>query len=236
MSKALGPRAFKGDRFGLLAPILSGREKGKEALQGLTDAEQFTIGVEAGKELRRMHQYQAPEGIGPWYDRKVKKHRRYMEEYLALGVRFPHDDKVSAFIEEYLHYMKDRPNLFQHDDFHLGNIVVKEKRMSGVVDFERFDWGDPIHEFLKVGMFSRQESIPFSVGQILGYHDHQEPSDSFWRLYALYIAMCLFSSVVWILKVYPQELDHMLQLIDQVLEDHDLFTTFKPQWYKEHQA
>ncbi|MCE7792052.1 aminoglycoside phosphotransferase family protein [Salipaludibacillus sp. CUR1] len=37
--------------------------------------------------------------------------------------------------------MKQRPNLFQHDDFHLGNIIVNNKKFAGVIDFNRYDWG-----------------------------------------------------------------------------------------------
>lgn len=82
----------------MLLSYLEG-EDGKKALQYLSEAEQFGTGLEAGKELWKMHQYKAPKTINPWYDRKVKNHRRYMEEYMALGVRFRHDDVISAFIE-----------------------------------------------------------------------------------------------------------------------------------------
>jgi aminoglycoside phosphotransferase (APT) family kinase protein len=65
------------------------------------------------------------------------------------------------FIEKNERYIKNRPNLFQHDDFHAGNIIVKENRYAGVIDFNRYDWGDPIHEFYKLALFSREVSIPF---------------------------------------------------------------------------
>ncbi|EPY06294.1 hypothetical protein PAALTS15_16301 [Paenibacillus alvei TS-15] len=106
--------------------------------------------------------------------------------------------------------MRHRPNLFQHDDFHVGNLIIKDNQLSGVIDFNRFDWGDPIHEFLKVGMFSSEVRIPFSIGQIRGYHKDSEPDDLFWRLYSLYLAM---------------------DKIDRVLEDHDYFRLLKPKWY-----
>lgn len=30
-----------------------------------------------------------------------------------------------------LHYLKNRPNQFQHDDFHLENIILKDKKYVG---------------------------------------------------------------------------------------------------------
>ncbi|MCZ3365579.1 MULTISPECIES: aminoglycoside phosphotransferase family protein [Methanobacterium] len=39
---------------------------------------------------------------------------------------------------------KERPNIFQHDDFHAGNIIINNnKELTGIIDFNRYDWGDP---------------------------------------------------------------------------------------------
>jgi hypothetical protein len=100
-----------------------------------------------------------------------------------------------------------------------------------VVDFGRHDWGDPFHEFLKVGLFSRGQSVPFSIGQIKGYFHDSEPGDNFWELYSLYLAMSLFSSVVWTLKLMPESMDDMLEKIYRILDDHDHFDRIKPKWY-----
>ncbi|QYR22441.1 phosphotransferase [Paenibacillus sp. sptzw28] len=71
-----------------------------------------------------------------------------------------------SIIDENLYLMKDRPNLFQHDDSHIANFIVKDGKLSRIIDFNRHDWGDPIHEFVKVGIFSAAVSVPFSVGQV----------------------------------------------------------------------
>ncbi|MFC3800480.1 hypothetical protein [Cohnella sp. GCM10012308] len=100
--------------------------------------------------------------------------------------------------------------------------------------FNRYDWGDPIHELVKVGIFSAEVSVPFSVGQIQGYSE-REPDDEFWKLYSLYLAMTLISSVVWCLKVKPDELDSMLMKIHKVLDDHNNFVLTVPKWYGQYQ-
>ncbi|WP_442600708.1 aminoglycoside phosphotransferase family protein [Paenibacillus sp. KN14-4R] len=204
-----------------------------EELPKLSSNDQFHIGLQSGKELHKIHQYVAPSHISSWYDRKVVKHKNYMEEYKKLGIRVNHDLEIMSFIDDNLQIMKNRPNLFQHDDFHVGNLIVEDNSLSGVIDFNRFDWGDPIHEFLKVGMFSSEVSIPFSVGQIKGYHHNQEPNEWFWKLYSLYLAMCVFSSIVWIRKVKPEETDIMISKLNRVLEDHNNFELIKPKWYFE---
>jgi aminoglycoside phosphotransferase (APT) family kinase protein len=127
--------------------------------------------------------------------------------------------------------MRNRPNLFQHDDYHIGNLIVSGAKLSGIIDFNRYDWGDPIHEFVKVGIFSSEVSVLFSVGQIRGYHNHGEPDEAFWGLYSLYLAMTLISSVVWVLNVRPDETGLMLGKIHKVLEDHNDFNLTVPRWY-----
>ncbi|WP_440117543.1 phosphotransferase [Paenibacillus sp. QZ-Y1] len=67
-------------------------------------------------------------------------------------------------IEEHLDWMKNRLDVFQHDDFHLGNLVIQEDKLAGVIDFNRFDQGDPVHEFLKLGLFVSETSIPYCIG------------------------------------------------------------------------
>lgn len=92
--------------------------------------------------------------------------------------------------------------------------------------------GDPIHEFLKIGIFSRGVSIPFSIGQIRGYFNNNEPDEEFWRLYSLYLAMCVFSPVVWTLKAIPNNMNEMLDKVYMYLEDHDYFDRLKPKWFE----
>jgi len=206
-------------------------EDASEQLPLMSAEDQYAIGVEAGQELRKIHRVQGPADMKPWHERTAAKHQRYRLEYAKCGVRIEQEAKVFSFIDRHLHLMQDRPNLFQHDDFHTGNLIVSDGKLSGVIDFNRYDWGDPVHEFLKAGFFSAEVCVPFAVGQIRGYHDHSEPDESFWRLYSLYVAMTIVSSVVWILKVKPEELDSMLRKIYKVIDDQNCFELTVPKWY-----
>ncbi|QKS70300.1 aminoglycoside phosphotransferase family protein [Paenalkalicoccus suaedae] len=203
----------------------------EDEISTYSEVEQYKLGLRAGEELRRMHQLEAPPDISSWYERKVEKHQRYIEAYLACDVKVQNDHTIMEFIDQNIHLMKHRPNLFQHDDYHVSNIIVSNKEFVGVVDFGRFDWGDPYHEFLKVGIFTRGVSIPFSRGQIRGYFYNEDPDDEFWRLYSLYLAMCVFSTVIWTLKVIPDSLDEMLDKVYTYLDDHDYFRRITPKWY-----
>ncbi|MNU83356.1 Phosphotransferase enzyme family protein [compost metagenome] len=224
---------LEGSGIGFMILSFIEGDDASEVLSNISLKEQLNIGFEAGEELLKIHKFIAPNNITSWYERKLKKHHEYLVKYFQQDVRIKNESRILSFIDDNLQLMKHRPNLFQHDDFHVGNLIIKDNHLSGVIDFNRYDWGDPIHEFLKVGMFSSEVSIPFSIGQIRGYHKDSEPDDHFWRLYSLYLAMCLISSIVWIIKVKPEETNIMMNKINRVLEDHDYFRLIKPKWYYE---
>ncbi|MDF9482505.1 phosphotransferase [Bacillus cereus] len=206
-------------------------EDAKKLLPTYSPKEQYDIGIEAGKDLAKMHTYEAPNNILPWYERAMKKHSKYVEAYKTCGINIKNDDKIIKFIEENEIYLKNRPNRFQHDDFHLENIIVRDARYVGVVDFNGYDWGDPLHDFVKIALFARDISIPYSIGQIEGYFNGRIPEE-FWNLYAVYVGMTVFSSVVWTLLAAPHMLDDMLERLTIVLEDHNNFELSKPIWFQ----
>ncbi|WP_078380760.1 aminoglycoside phosphotransferase family protein [Sutcliffiella halmapala] len=203
----------------------------KEAIHTLTEEEQYNLGVEAGVQLSKMHLYEAPCSINSWYERVMEKHYRYLAAYKSSGIKIKNDERIIDFIEMHKHVLKNRSNRFQHDDFHLENIIVKDKKYAGVIDFDNFDWGDPLHDFVKVALFQREISVPFSIGQIEGYFDDQVPDD-FWLLYSIYSGMVIFSSVVWSSRFAPEQLEQMIMRLYTLLEDHKYFEMQIPKWYE----
>lgn len=206
-------------------------EDAETALAHCSRKEQYQIGLEAGEDLYRMHAYVAPTNIESWYTRAMKKHYKYLEAYNRCSIKIKHDDRIINFIEGNKQYIRNRPNKFQHDDFHVGNVIIENSGYAGIIDFNGFDWGDPIHDFVKLSTFGRKVSIPFSMGQIMGYFHHNRV-DHFWNLYAIYAAMNIFSSIVWSINSAPEQLDEMLERLYLVLEDHKYFERVEPAWYE----
>ncbi len=205
----------------------------EEALRSCSADVQWQVGVAAGHDLYRMHQLHAPPEVAPWHPRVLRKFRAYVGAYRQLGMAIHGADRIIDFIEQSEPYLRDRPNRFQHDDFHVANIIVADEQYAGVIDFNRWDWGDPIHDFLKIAFFSRPISVQFSIGQLQGYFGHQAISDEFWHLYSVYVAMSLFASVVWTMRVAPETMEGMMGRIHRVLDDHRYFETLRPTWFTE---
>jgi aminoglycoside phosphotransferase (APT) family kinase protein len=234
--RIMGVRAPKPLSLGLLDDLRSysllsyiDGNTASDALPKVAEDTQYAIGVEAGTELLKMHQLEPPPGT-PCVD-ETAKHMRYRVRYRKCGIRLEREDEIAAFIDANVGALRDRPNRFRHGDFHVGNIVVRDQQYAGAVDFESHDWGDPFQEFVKVGFFSREVSVPFCIGQIRAYFGDHDPPDSFWRLYAVYLAMTSIASVVWALQATPDEVQEMVDLISRVVDDHSAFQSAKPKWY-----
>ena len=64
--------------------------------------------------------------------------------------------------------LQQRPVVYQHGDFHVGNFIYLPTRQVGVIDFNRWDFGDPYEEFYKLQFF--QEMFRHCLyGQLQGY-------------------------------------------------------------------
>ncbi|MDM5297984.1 aminoglycoside phosphotransferase family protein [Bacillus pumilus] len=215
--------------FYRIFPFIEG-ENAREFIHQRTNEEQYEIGRRAGKELRLLHTYAAPSTIKPWDERVMAKHERYVHAYHSSGVTFEHDEIILHFIKSHQDAVKGRPNRFQHDDFHLGNLLIKGNQYAGVIDFDQSDWGDPIHDFYKLSLFSREKSIPFSIGQIDGYLG-TKASNEFWLLFSIYTAMSFFSSIVWTLTFDPAHMREMMERVKRMTKEHQCFNRLAPIWY-----
>ncbi len=145
-------------------------------------------------------------------------------------MEFEQAEQIIAWVEHRLPRIAGRPNRFQHDDFHLGNLIVRTGSLVGVIDFDQADYGDPWHDFVKLGLFTVERSIPFARGQLRGYFDGPVP-DALWDVYSVYMAMALFSTLVWTIRNHPAEVAEMTERLARILATHENFSRKIPIWY-----
>ncbi|SET56496.1 Predicted kinase, aminoglycoside phosphotransferase (APT) family [Oceanobacillus limi] len=207
-------------------------EDGEVALKYLSDREQYKAGYRAGEELRKIHHIPAPKEYSGWYETKKKKSDKYISQLEKINLEEDMKLLLKDYIKQHEHLMVDRPNTIQHDDFHPSNLLIKDNQFAGIIDFQRMDWGDPVHDLHKLGFFSKPVSIPFTNGIIDGYHGGRDRvTMEFWRLYALYSAMHVVSAYVWGQNQLPEQNDLLREYSIAVLDDHDNFKQVIPKWY-----
>lgn len=207
---------------------INGRDA-QEIIPTLSADEQYQLGVTAGQYLRSMHQIPAASDQAPWADYYNRKIDKYIINYKTCGIVLEGADKVISFIEAHRHLLEERPQTFQHGDFHVGNMIVTKSSELGIIDFNRFDYGDPWEEFNRI-TFCSLLSAEFASGRIHGYFNNDVP-DIFFRLMAFYIASNQISSVSWSIPFGEEEVANMLRRAEKVLESYDDFQIYIPKWY-----
>ncbi len=213
-----------------LLGYIQGRN-GLKALPEMSEAQQFEAGVQAGRELLKIHGLKCPDQGFDWAAYRRAKYRRRLEQLEELGLTFFGQEEVEKYVKENDGLLDDAPVHFQHDDFHPANLIFNGGTLAGVIDFNRSEWGDPIEDFYKVPWFTVDTSVPFALGQFQGYFADGVPTD-FWRRYNLYVAMNLHGSLVWIMDEDAAQLDYWLEKDREIVETHDPRHGGPPVWYR----
>ncbi|MFT8390989.1 MAG: phosphotransferase [Sporolactobacillus sp.] len=199
-------------------------------LPTLSNQRQYTLGYEAGTILRQLHSLPVPKQPRSWFAYFNHKVEQKMEQFASCGMSFDGADDVIRFIQEAIRLTGDRPQSFQHGDFHCGNMIITKTGNIGVIDFDRAGYGDPWEEFNRI-TWCANVSPEFASGRIDGYFQKAIP-DSFFPLMALYIAVNMISSVPWAMQFGEGEMTVIQEEIKKTMIAYDHFHRLVPQWYK----
>lgn len=204
-------------------------ESAEEALPALPREEQYRYGLEAGRLLKTIHSIPAPAGWPDWEARFNAKIDRKISMYRDCPISFDGADAMMNYIEANRHLLAGRPQCFQHGDYHTGNMMLENGKLV-IIDFDRFDFGDPWEEFNRI-VWCAQLSPAFASGMVDGYFDNAVPME-FWKLLALYIGSNMLSSIPWAIPFGQGEIDVMLNQAEDVLSWYQNMTDPVPRWYQ----
>ena len=209
-------------------PYLSGRTV-RSVLQETPELA-TRLGQETGRALRCIHVVTAPSKTASWRERCQAKHDRYRAAIDGL-LEPTWIEHLDRFILERLPLLAGRPNHLQHDDVHLDNFLVEDGHLAAFLDYGNHDYGDPWHDFVKCGLFQVETSPEFARHLINGYFENQVP-ERFWQLYSLYMAMVVFSALVWAERFDAEGVEMMQRRAQRIIRDHDGFQREIPLWYE----
>lgn len=195
----------------------------------LPETSQYEMGLEAGRILKRIHTIPAPPDQEPWYRRFTRKADGKIAKYREAGIRFSGDGRIIEYLMTQRELLRDRPQCFQHGDYHIGNMMVDQDGLA-IIDFDRYDFGDPWEEFNRI-VWCAQMAPAFACGMVDGYFDGPPPA-AFWQCLAFYIGSNTLSSIYWALDFGAGELAVMQNQARDVMEWYDGFTRTTPNWYQ----
>lgn len=201
----------------------------KDVVPLLSETEQYDLGLKAGEILNKIHSIPAPDMQEDWHTRFNRKTDWKTKKYCECGIRFEGDDKIIEYLKNNRDIFKGRPQSFQHGDYHIGNMMLENSKLV-VIDFDRFDFGDPWEEFNRI-VWCAQTAPYFATGMIDGYFDKEVPIE-FWQCLAFYIGSNTLSSIYWAIDFGESDINTMIKQSQDVLLWYDNMQTVVPSWYQ----
>ena len=201
----------------------------RDFIPTLSKEEQYEYGILAGIELKKIHQVSAPIDAISWEKRFNKKIDRKLKMYEECSLKYEKGDLFIEYINNNRHLLKDRPNTFQHGDYHIGNMMINKNNELIIIDFDRDDYGDPWEEFNRL-VWSVQASHEFATGIVDGYFNKKVP-DKFWKLLALYMSLNSLSSLPWAIPYGEDEVKIMINQSNEILDWYEDMKKYMPKWY-----
>lgn len=208
---------------------IEGRDA-EEVLPELSDRQVYDYGVESGRILKKIHSIPAQSDVENWETFFNRKMNRKIKLYSECPLKYENGETFIKFIEANQDLLKNRPQTYQHGDYHVGNLMIDNDGQLVVIDFNRNEYGDPWEEFNRI-VWSAQSEPLFATGMVDGYFDYNVPLE-FWKLLALYISSNTLSSLPWAIPFGQREIDVMMGQAKDVLEWYDGMKNPVPKWYK----
>jgi len=199
-----------------------------DVLPKLSEAEQYVLGLKSGEIVRKMHTIPAPETQEEWAARFNRKADRNIKLYRDCEFKIDGSEYFIKYIEQNRHLLENRPQCFQHGDYHVGNMMIEHGELI-IIDFDRYDFGDPWEEFNRI-VWSAQLSPHFATGQLHGYFDG-EPPHEFFGLLAFYIASNALAAGHWAILFGQDEIDVAMNQVQDILKWFDNMYNPVPTWY-----
>lgn len=208
---------------------VEGKDLG-EVLPEFSEEKQYLLGREAGEILKKIHSVKVEDTDTP-DETKIPKKLLQLSRYEQSEIRISGDEIGIDYIKKNIHKIWKQTPVYLHGDFHPGNLIYMDDGTIGVIDFNRWEIGDPYEEFYKLESFAREISIPYCIGQIDAYFNNRIP-DEFWSTLAVYVAHASLYSIKWAEKFGQKEIDGMGKRCKMAFEDYDFFNRSIPIWYE----
>lgn len=222
-------RCNKGKSVYSLLTWIKGEDAG-EKLITLNKEKQYNLGVIAGEYLKQIHSISAPNDATDWFDRYSTKIDSKILSYKSCGINLKCSEILMKYIKDNIYLLKNRPQCLQHGDYHVGNMIITPLNELGIIDFNRYDYGDPWEEFNRI-TWCAEISPDFASGYINGYFNNNVP-DIFFKLMLLYIATNQLGSISWAKSFGEKEINTLLKQTETLYEWYDGFSNYIPCWYK----
>ncbi|MEG3264660.1 aminoglycoside phosphotransferase family protein [Streptococcus suis] len=200
-----------------------------EVASDLPDSVLYDLGCQSGKFLRTLHALPIDQSQRDWNSFYRAKIDNKLAAYQAAGHSYPNGQAMIDFVQANRHLLEGRPIAYHHGDFHTGNFLLGADGKLKILDFDRYDIGDPWEEFNRL-IFTADLSPAFARGQVDAYFDGAIPEE-FWKLMALYVTVNSLGALSWAEQVDSEQIPLMKLQTQKISEWYEYFNHHLPKWY-----
>ncbi|WP_238595825.1 aminoglycoside phosphotransferase family protein [Streptococcus suis] len=200
-----------------------------EVASSLSDSVLYELGCQSGQFLRTLHALPIDQNQRDWNNYYQSKIDSKLEAYRTCSHSYPNGQAMIDFVQANRHLLEGRPIAYHHGDFHTGNFLLGRGGKLKILDFDRYDIGDPWEEFNRL-IFTADLSPAFARGQVDAYFDGAIPEE-FWRLLALYLTVNSLGALSWAEQVDPLQIPLMKEQADAVWTWYQGYSRLQPSWY-----
>lgn len=184
--------------------------------------QQHELGIEAGKQLKKLH------SLTPSGDESIREQE---DVFLLLtkleekGINYPGYKEASMFLKDHAEIIKKRPVNALHGDFSANTLFLDKGLNVGMFPFTVPDWGDPIKDLTSL---HDGYSLPFIKGVFKGLFDGAPPSD-FFELLAFYTTERALSDI----ELSETDEDRAVSILraQKIASDLENYQSIIPVWY-----
>ncbi|MDE1699359.1 phosphotransferase [Streptococcus suis] len=195
----------------------------------LSEQTLYELGCQSGKFLRTLHALPIDQSLRDWNSFYQAKIDNKLAAYQAASHSYPNGQAMIAFVQGNRHLLEGRPIAYHHGDFHTGNFLRGQDGRLKILDFDRYDIGDPWEEFNRL-IFTADLSPAFARGQVDVYFDGAIPEE-FWKLMALYVTVNSLGALSWAEQVDSEQIPLMKLQAQKISEWYEYFNHHLPKWY-----
>ncbi|NQG98375.1 phosphotransferase [Streptococcus suis] len=195
----------------------------------LSEQTLYELGCQSGQFLRTLHALPIDQSQRDWNSFYQAKSDSKLAAYQAASHSYPNGQAMIDFVQTNRHLLEGRPIAYHHGDFHTGNFLLGRDGKLKILDFDRYDIGDPWEEFNRL-IFTADLSPAFARGQVDAYFDGAIPEE-LWRLLALYLTVNSLGALSWAERIDPDQVPLMQEQAATISEWYADFTRWVPTWY-----
>lgn len=200
-----------------------------EVASDLPDFVLYDLGCQSGQFLRTLHALPIDQSQRDWNSFYQAKIDNKLAAYQATSHSYPNGQAMIDFVQANRHLLEGRPIAYHHGDFHTGNFLLGRDGKLKILDFDRYDIGDPWEEFNRL-IFTADLSPAFARGQVDAYFEGSVPEE-FWRLMALYVTVNSLGALSWAEQVDSEQIPLMKLQAQKISEWYEYFNHHLPKWY-----